>query len=154
MTNPEPVAADAPAAEKSLLPPDGAVRCSNSERERTSAALHTALGDGRLSMDEAEERLGKVYAARYRHELDALTIDLPVPEMRAGWGLVIGMARQQFVDDVAALTVRPAEGGSSRLRRVVLAAAGLAVLLFVIAMIVFVLHGVVGDGPEYWDGSR
>jgi hypothetical protein len=74
--------------------------------------------------------------------------------MRAGWGLVIGMARQQFVDDVAALTVRPAEGGSSRLRRVVLAAAGLAVLLFVIAMIVFVLHGVVGDGPEYWDGSR
>jgi hypothetical protein len=70
--------------------------------------------------------------------------------MRAGWGLVIGMARQQFVDDVAALTVRPAEGGSSRLRRVVLAAAGLAVLLFVIAMIVFVLHGVI----EYWDGSR
>ncbi|MCU1665700.1 MAG: hypothetical protein JWR58_5765, partial [Pseudonocardia sp.] len=45
-------------------------------------------------MDETEERFGKVYAARYGHELDALTIDLPVPEMRAGWGLVIGMARQ------------------------------------------------------------
>jgi hypothetical protein len=154
MSNPEGSPADPSAAEKSLLPPAGALRCSNSERERTSAALQEALGDGRLSMDETEERLGKVYAARFRHELDALTIDLPAPEMRAGWGLVIGMARQQFVDDVAALIVRPADGGSSQVRRAVLPAAGLAVLLFVIAMIVFVLHGVVGDGPEYWDGAR
>lgn len=56
-----------------------AVRCSDAERERTAAALHQAVGEGRLSLSEVEERTTAIYAARYRHELDAVVADLPAP---------------------------------------------------------------------------
>jgi Domain of unknown function (DUF1707) len=55
------------------------VRASDAERERTAETLHAAAGDGRLTLDELEERLTAAYAARYRHELPALTADLPAP---------------------------------------------------------------------------
>ncbi len=53
------------------------VRASDAERERTAETLHAAAGEGRLSLEELEERLTAAYAARYRHELPALTADLP-----------------------------------------------------------------------------
>jgi hypothetical protein len=124
------------------------LRCSTTERERTSATLHTAAGEGRLSMDEVEERLAKTYAARYRHELDALTADLPPVAATSGWPAVVTLARQQLADDLAALTGRG--GGSvSRRRRAVLAIAALAMLLFLVSTVFLALHGVVGDGPEH-----
>jgi hypothetical protein len=60
--NPEPQTAPVP---------DGAVRCTHADREQTAGRLQEATGDGRLSMDETEERLGRVYAARYHYDLDA-----------------------------------------------------------------------------------
>ncbi|TVT24336.1 DUF1707 domain-containing protein [Amycolatopsis acidiphila] len=52
-----------------------------------------AAGEGQLSLSEVEERLEQVYAARYRHELDALTTDLPsAPEPRTGWAAIVAMA--------------------------------------------------------------
>ncbi len=53
------------------------LRASDAERERTAEVLHEAAGEGRLTLDELEERLAAAYAARYRHELPALTADLP-----------------------------------------------------------------------------
>lgn len=126
-----------------------ALRCSNAERERTSSALHEATGEGRLTLEETEERLAKVYVAQYRAELDALTADLPNPEpVRTGWAAVATLARQQLVDDVAAFS-RRGPGELSTRTRVLYALAALAVVLSVVAMVVLVLHGILGEGAEH-----
>ena len=39
--------------------------------------LRTAMGEGRLTLDEGEQRLTEVYQAVYRDDLDQLTADLP-----------------------------------------------------------------------------
>lgn len=71
-------------------------------------------------MDEAEERLGRAYAARYRHDLDALLSDLPAPAgvapTRTGWPQVLAGFRAQVAADLAALRGRP----EYRLRAVVM----------------------------------
>ena len=64
----------APSPEKTLLSGVPAIRCSTAERERTGARLHRAAGEGRLDLDETGERLGRAWAARYRHELEALIL--------------------------------------------------------------------------------
>ena len=53
------------------------LRTSDSEREQVAEILRAAMAEGRLSLEEGEERLGSVYAARYRDELAPLTGDLP-----------------------------------------------------------------------------
>jgi Domain of unknown function (DUF1707) len=147
----ERTAGDPPAAEKMFLPLAGSLRCSDVEREQTSVALYRAAGDGRLTMDETEERLGMVYTARFRHELDALTIDLPTPQVRSGWGLVIDMARRQLSDDVVALTGRAPDGDSNRVRRKVLTVVVLAVVLLVSTMMVLVMHYVLADASDFFE---
>lgn len=52
-------------------------RCSDADRERTSERLRNAAAEGYLTMDEMEDRLTGVYAAKHGHELDALVLDLP-----------------------------------------------------------------------------
>jgi hypothetical protein len=77
-------------------PPAGSsLRASHAEREATATRLHAALGEGRLDLAEAEERLAVAYAARYRAEFDPLLDDLPVPVpvpeplgVGAGWAQV------------------------------------------------------------------
>jgi Domain of unknown function (DUF1707) len=53
------------------------LRASDAEREKTVVALQTAVGEGRITMAEFEERVAAAYAATTRAELDALTADLP-----------------------------------------------------------------------------
>jgi hypothetical protein len=53
------------------------VRASDAEREQYAQILRAAMGEGRLTLEEGEERLGQVYAAKYRDELSPLTADLP-----------------------------------------------------------------------------
>lgn len=53
------------------------VRTSDAERERYAQILRAAMSEGRLTLEEGEERLAQVYAAKYRDELDPLTADLP-----------------------------------------------------------------------------
>jgi hypothetical protein len=61
-------------------PGDGRrVRASDAERERVAAALRDAMGEGRLTLDEGEQRLAAAYASTYRDELPRLTADLPAP---------------------------------------------------------------------------
>lgn len=53
------------------------VRASDAERERVAKMVNDAAGEGRLTLDEAGERLERIYATRYRAELNAFVEDLP-----------------------------------------------------------------------------
>jgi DUF1707 SHOCT-like domain len=62
--------------------PHGArVRTSDTEREQVAEILRAAAAEGRLTLEESDERLARVYAAKYRDELAPLTADLPA----GGW---------------------------------------------------------------------
>jgi Domain of unknown function (DUF1707)/Cell wall-active antibiotics response 4TMS YvqF len=53
------------------------LRASDADRERVAETLRQAAGDGRLTMDELDERLDAVYAAKTYAELVPITQDLP-----------------------------------------------------------------------------
>ena len=53
------------------------LRTSDAERERVAEILRAAMGEGRLTLAEGEERLAAAYAATFRDELAPLTADLP-----------------------------------------------------------------------------
>jgi hypothetical protein len=55
----------------------GDFRASNTEREAVVQRLQRAVGEGRITMAEFEERSQAAYAARTRGELAVLTADLP-----------------------------------------------------------------------------
>ncbi|MFH8658679.1 DUF1707 domain-containing protein [Streptomyces afghaniensis] len=53
------------------------VRASHADRDRTVDVLRVAAGDGRLTLEELEERLEAALSARTVGELAVLTADLP-----------------------------------------------------------------------------
>ena len=53
------------------------LRASDADRERIANVLREAAGDGRLTMDELDQRLDAVYAAKTYAELEPITHDLP-----------------------------------------------------------------------------
>ena len=55
------------------------LRASDADREQTADLLRHAAGEGRLTMDELDERLDLVYETRTQRELDKLTADVVVP---------------------------------------------------------------------------
>ncbi|WP_307128965.1 DUF1707 domain-containing protein [Streptomyces sp. B1I3] len=55
------------------------MRASDAERERIAETLREAVAEGRLDMDEFEQRLDATYKARTHGELEPLVRDLPVP---------------------------------------------------------------------------
>lgn len=52
------------------------LRISDADRDQAAAVLHTAVGDGRITWAEHEERLEGVYAARTARELQPYLADL------------------------------------------------------------------------------
>jgi hypothetical protein len=50
---------------------------SDADREQVAETLRHAAGEGRLTMDELDERLGAAYAAKTFSDLAPLTSDLP-----------------------------------------------------------------------------
>jgi len=58
---------------------DPEVRVDDGERDRFVEVLRAHCADGRLTLDEFSERVGEVFAARTRAELDATLRDLPRP---------------------------------------------------------------------------
>jgi Domain of unknown function (DUF1707)/Cell wall-active antibiotics response 4TMS YvqF len=55
------------------------LRASDGDREKTADLLRHAAGEGRLTMEELDERLDLVYETRTQRELDKLTADVIVP---------------------------------------------------------------------------
>ncbi|WP_370419434.1 DUF1707 domain-containing protein [Streptomyces sp. QH1-20] len=55
------------------------MRASDAERERVAEALREAVAEGRLDMEEFEQRLDAAYKARTHGELVPLVRDLPAP---------------------------------------------------------------------------
>lgn len=53
------------------------LRISDAERHQVSEMLRDAAGDGRLTIDELDERIEAVYAAKTYADLVPVTIDLP-----------------------------------------------------------------------------
>lgn len=53
------------------------LRASDADRERVAKILHDAMGEGRLTIDELDERLQSTYAAKTLGDLVPLTADLP-----------------------------------------------------------------------------
>lgn len=58
--------------------PDPNLRASDADRDRIVEQLRQHTADGRLTMDEFEQRMSAAYAARTYGELAGLTRDLPV----------------------------------------------------------------------------
>ncbi|HJQ45899.1 MAG TPA: DUF1707 domain-containing protein [Amycolatopsis sp.] len=53
------------------------MRASNADRERVAQILHSAMSEGRITVDELEERLDAVYGAKTLVELEPPVADLP-----------------------------------------------------------------------------
>ena len=60
-------------------PPEPTLRASDAEREHHAELLREHAAQGRLTVDELDERLDRVYAARTRAELAPVVADLPSP---------------------------------------------------------------------------
>jgi len=56
-----------------------ALRASDAERREAAARLKQACVEGRLTLEEFGERVGRALAARTHAELDEITRDLPAP---------------------------------------------------------------------------
>ena len=133
----------------SLAPATG-VRCSDADRERTSERLREAAADGRLTMDELEDRLGGVYAAKYHRELETLVTDLPRtgrPRSASHPLAVLAAAWMQLRLDLALLFGRAGTGWPRR-RLVV----GAIVALVLIVTIASAVGGFGFEGGEHHGG--
>jgi hypothetical protein len=131
------------------LPTADRVRCSDADRERTCEILRNAAGEGRLMMDELEERVVGVYATRYCDELDTFVADLPtvVAPTPSGWLTLLRGVMAQLGADLALLFGRDVTGWTKR--RVVIAVTAAAIVaLVVIAAIHGFDGGIDGHGIE------
>ncbi|MET8847538.1 DUF1707 domain-containing protein [Amycolatopsis sp. NPDC004625] len=128
--------------------PEG-IRCSDAERERVRAALYAAAGEGRLTMDEVEDRLGRLEGFRYRHELASVTADLPAPEARGleGWRQILAATGAALAAEFAVLRGRAPEPAPGR-RRLLILLTVLAGLLVTAAIVAGAVHGFGPDGFE------
>ena len=55
------------------------LRISDADRHQVAELLREAAGEGRLDLEELDERLEATYAAKTYADLVPITIDLPVP---------------------------------------------------------------------------
>jgi hypothetical protein len=87
------------------------LRAGDEDRHAIAERLRDAAGDGRLSVEELEERLELVYAAKTLGELAPLTDDLPTdPRRGAGMPLQLSstlahLRREGYWEPPAAITV-------------------------------------------------
>ena len=66
------------------------LRVSDADREQAAEVLRKAAGDGRLTLDELDERLPAAYAAKTYADLESVTSDLPGPGVPAPMATVSG----------------------------------------------------------------
>ena len=123
-------------------PPD--LRVSDADRERVAERLRDAAGEGRLTVEELDERLERAYAARTGHDLAPLTADLPeasadaVPaQRRAGktrrWIVAVmggGDLRGRWLAGRKLTSIAIMGGGQIDLRNAVLTEGDLRITIF------------------------
>jgi hypothetical protein len=63
------------------LPERREMRVSDADRDNVASILRDAAGEGRLDLDELDERLSAVYAAKTYGDLEPITRDLPSPSV-------------------------------------------------------------------------
>jgi hypothetical protein len=63
---------------------EGSIRASDNDRETVVSALREAFTEGRLTLDEFDERTSAAYAAKTWGDLSELTDDLPSPPVFGG----------------------------------------------------------------------
>ncbi|MFC8962999.1 DUF1707 domain-containing protein [Streptomyces sp. NPDC057094] len=85
------------------------LRASDADRERVAEQLRDALAEGRLDMEEFEERLEATYKARTYGELTPITRDLPGAAVAAP----ISMVKQPVDDGSWGSRIVGGEGSSS-----------------------------------------
>ena len=56
---------------------DPSIRASDKDREEVASTLRESLTEGRLTLDEFDERIDSAYRAKTYGELDSLVTDLP-----------------------------------------------------------------------------
>jgi hypothetical protein len=93
------------------------MRASDVDREHTAETLRGAAADGRLTVEELEERLGAAYGAKTRSELETLLADVHagglVPAGLTGPGS--GIAASGASASASAPAVLEGPGGSRRI---------------------------------------
>ncbi|MGI5485838.1 DUF1707 SHOCT-like domain-containing protein [Microtetraspora malaysiensis] len=103
------------------------MRASDGDRDRVAAALREHVAEGRLTVDEFNERLAQVYQSKTYGELATLTGDLPDIDLHRLPATVSGQARQ-----------RPARGRQTGLKAAWAAWATASAINWVIWLIVVV----------------
>jgi hypothetical protein len=91
---------------------------SDADRGRAAAVLEREVGTGRLTLEEFDDRVARVYRARTVGELAAATVDLPQwvsPPVRAGgprsmWAALIATALLVLAG-ILVLVASPAAAG-------------------------------------------
>lgn len=63
------------------MAPNPDIRASDADRDRVAASLREHCALGRITMDELQERLESVYAARTLGQLQEVTSDLPEEDL-------------------------------------------------------------------------
>jgi uncharacterized protein DUF1707 len=92
---------------------DRPIRASDKERDSVVDVLRDAYTDGRITLEEFEERTSAAYASKTWTDLRALTSDLPV-EPVFGADLPQRPPPPQPVAPVVPALPRPRQGGRSR----------------------------------------
>ena len=91
------------------------IRVSDAERTATVTRLQYALVEGRLDLEETDERVTAAFAARYDSDLELLLADLPphvpvpdeAPVWSALWASAVWRARAVVLGTEAAGHTRP-----------------------------------------------
>ncbi|MDN3022567.1 DUF1707 domain-containing protein [Streptomyces sp. S.PB5] len=86
------------------------LRASDADRERVAEILRDALAEGRLDMEEFEERLDATYKARTYGELTPITRDLPTAP---GAGPAVNLVKEPVADGSWASRITGGEGSST-----------------------------------------
>ncbi|OEV29926.1 hypothetical protein AN219_13770 [Streptomyces nanshensis] len=90
------------------------MRASDAERERVAEVLRDALAEGRLGMEEFQERLDSTYQARTRGELVPLVRDLPHHADGGADGADASAARLPDVAGAGEASLAPSPGRKRR----------------------------------------
>ena len=69
------------------------LRVSDDDRHKVAEILREAAGEGRIDLDELDERLEATYAAKTYADLVPITVDLPAHEQQPAGAAARGAAR-------------------------------------------------------------